>query len=135
MNLLNLFFRHAEVLKQKNSTAIQHAAHYLAEYGQFAISSISRYEVLRGLKQKNASSQLVRFESFCQNTLVLPVLDEILDRAADLWVLGRSLGLAPMDADVMIAATALYHSRTLVTGNTDHFAWVPDLKILNWRNP
>jgi predicted nucleic acid-binding protein len=40
-----------------------------------------------------------------------------------------------MDADVMIAATALYHGRTLVTGNTVHFAWVPGLKILNWRNP
>lgn len=39
-----------EVLKQKNANAIRHAADYLVQYGQFAISSISRYEVLRGLK-------------------------------------------------------------------------------------
>ena len=66
---------------------------------------------------------------------MLPVLDEILELAADLWVTGRSQGLAPMDADVVIAATALHHGRTLVTGNTVHFAWVPGLKIVNWRNP
>lgn len=123
-----------EVLKQKNANAIRHAAGYLARHEQFAISSISRYEVLRGLKEKNAISQLARFEAFCQNTLVLPVVDEILERAADLWVTGRSKGLAPMDADVMIAATALHHGRVLVTGNKVHFAWVPGLKIVNWRN-
>lgn len=39
-----------EVLKQRNPVAIRHAADYLAEHGQFAISSISRYEVFRGLK-------------------------------------------------------------------------------------
>ena len=30
---------------------------------------------------------------------------------------------------------ALHHGRTLVTGNTVHFAWVPGLQILNWRDP
>ena len=123
-----------EVLKQKNANAIRHAADYLAQHGQFAISSISRYEVLRGLKEKNAISQLVRFHAFCQNTLVLPVLDDILERAADLWVVGRSQGMAPMDADMIIAATALHHGRTLVTGNTNHFAWVPGLTNENWRD-
>ena len=124
-----------EVLKQKNANAIRHAADYLAQHGQFAISSITRYELLRGLKEKNANSQLARFEVFCQNTMVLPVLDEILERAADLWVTGRGLGQAPMDADMIIAATALHHGRMLVTGNTVHFAWVPGLQILNWRDP
>lgn len=124
-----------EVLKQKNANAIRHAVDYLVLHGQFAISSITRYELLRGLKEKNATTQLARFQAFCQNTLLLPVLDEILELAADLWVTGRSQGLAPMDADMIIAATALNHGRTLVTGNTVHFAWVPGLKITNWRDP
>jgi len=67
--------------------------------------------------------------------LILPVTDDILDAATDLWVTGRKQGLTPKDADLMIAATALYHSRTLVTGNTAHFAWVPGLALENWRNP
>src|SRR4051794_14911330 len=106
-----------EVLKRKNSSVVRHAAEYLGQYGQFAISSITRYELLRGLKEKSAESQLGRFQAFCRNTVILPVIDDMLEKAADLWVTGRKQGLAPKDADVIIAATALHHGRTLVTGN------------------
>ncbi len=123
-----------EVLKQKNLNVVQHAARYLAQYGQFAISSITWYEIIRGLKEKKATSQLFRFDVFCQNSLLLPVTAEILERTAELWVLGRSLGMAPNDADLIIAATALHHKRILVTGNTSHFAWIPGLRLENWRN-
>jgi len=78
-----------EVLKRKNANVVQHAADYLAQHGQFAISSITRYELLRGLKEKNAASQLARFQSFCQNTTILPVIDDILEEAVDLWFCGR----------------------------------------------
>ncbi len=33
------------------------------------------------------------------------------------------------DADVQIAATAIYHGLELVTGNIRHFSRIPDLKI------
>lgn len=124
-----------EVLKQRNANVVQHAADYLFHYAEFAISSIVRYEVLRGLKEKNAVAQLARFYTFCRHSIVLPVTDGILDRAADLWVEGRRLGFAPKDADLFIAATAIEHSRTLVTGNTAHFHWIPGLRIANWRDP
>ncbi len=123
-----------EVLKQKNANVIQHAATYLTQHGQFSISSITRYEILRGLKEKKATSQQNRFEAFCRNTEILPVLNEILDRTADLWEIGRQQGMQPKDADLIIAATALHHGRTLVTGNTAHFSWIPGLKLENWRN-
>jgi predicted nucleic acid-binding protein len=42
-------------------------------------------------------------------------------------------GHAHRDADLIIAATAIEHGRTLVTGNTSHFQWVPGLQIDNWR--
>ena len=124
-----------EVLKQKNAEVIQHAADYLRQHGQFAISSMSRYEVLRGLREKQALAQLAKFTAFCQNTLMLPITDAILDRTADLWVTARRGGHPGKDADLIIAATALEHSRTLVTGNTVHFAWIPGLRIENWRLP
>lgn len=91
--------------------------------------------MLRGLKEKNAVSQLTKFHSFCQKTLILAVADDILDRAADLWVQGRKQGFAPKDADLVIAATALHHGRTLVTGNTTHFSWIAGLRLANWRDP
>ena len=75
-----------EVLKQKNAKVVDRASDYLQAHGQFAISSLSRYEVIRGLRDANATTQLSRFGTFCQNTLIFPVTDAILDRAADLWV-------------------------------------------------
>ena len=123
-----------EVLKQRNANVVRHAAAYLAVHGRFSISSITRYEVLRGLKEKNAVGQHARFLIFCQHALILSVTDEILDRAADLWALARKQGLSPKDADLIIAATAVEHRRTLVTGNTAHFQWISGLRLANWRN-
>ena len=37
-----------EVLKQKNANVVLHATNYLKQHGQFAISSMTRYELLRG---------------------------------------------------------------------------------------
>ena len=87
-----------EVLKQKNATVVQHAANYLRQHGQFAISSMTRYEILRGLKEKAATAQLARFAAFCGHTLILPISDSILDRATDLWAEARQIGQAGRDA-------------------------------------
>lgn len=124
-----------EVLKQKNVQVVQHASVYFQQHSQFAISSFSRYEVLRGLREKNATTQLARFATFCQHSLILPITDAILDRTADLWVTARKSGQPGRDADLIIAATALEHARVLVTGNTFHFAWITGLNRADWRKP
>jgi tRNA(fMet)-specific endonuclease VapC len=36
------------------------------------------------------------------------------------------------EADLRIAAIALAHDLTLVTGNVRHFARVPELRVENW---
>lgn len=64
-----------------------------------------------------------------------PLTDAIFNRAEDLWVLARKGGHPHGDADLIIAATALEHGRVLVTGNTAHFAWVPGLRLEDWRQP
>lgn len=125
----------SDILKQKNPTVTGHAAAYLALHGQFAFSSITRYEIVRGLKAKGATRQLTQFGMFCRHSLVLPVTDGILDRAADLWVTANRAGHPRNDADLVIAATALEHGLVLVTGNTTHFAWVPGLSLEDWRQP
>ena len=122
-----------EVLKQKNANVVQLASNYLKRHGQFTISSMTRYELLRGLKEKAATAQLARFDNFCQNTLVLPITDTILERAADLWVAARKIGQAGRDADLIIAATAFEHSLVLVTGNTKDYSWISGLRLNDWR--
>ena len=123
----------SEILKRKNATIVEHASQYLKAHQRFAVSAITRYEILRGLKERNATVQLGVFEAFCQHSLVFAISDEILDLAADLWVMGRQNGHPSCDADLMIAATALRHDYTLVTGNIKHFDWIHDLRIENWR--
>ena len=125
----------AEAFKSKNSVVVGHAADYFDAYGQFVFSAMTRFEVIRGLRQKRSPRLNQRFDELCRRSLVLPIGDDVLDRAADLWVVARRGGHPHRDADLIIAATALVHARTLVTGNTPHFAWVPGLTLMNWREP
>jgi tRNA(fMet)-specific endonuclease VapC len=124
-----------EIFKRRNRTVAASAAAYLREHGQFAISAMTRFEVVRGLRHKRANVSLHRFELMCARMLVLPISDDVLDRAADLWVEARDGGHPQRDADLVIAATALVQNRELVTGNTPHFQWINGLRVANWRSP
>ena len=125
----------SEVLKQRNATVAQHAVAYLQDHGQFAFSAFTRFEILRGYQESQATRQLPRFAAFCAQSLILPVTDAVFDRAADLWVIARRGGHPHGDADLIIAATALAQGLELVTGNTQHFAWIPGLTLVDWRQP
>lgn len=125
----------SELIKLRNPVVQRHALDYVQQVGPIAFSAITRYEIIRGLKQQNATAQLSRFATFCRNSLVLPVDDAILDRASDLWAHARTHGYPHNDADLVVASTALEHQRILVTGNARHFAWVPGLKTDDWRTP
>jgi len=122
-----------EFFKDRNAVVRSRAEAYLQAHGQFAISAFTHYEIVRGLRYKKASTKLKNFDALCQGVLVLPITSDILNQAADLWAIGRQRGYSHRDADLIIAATALQQERTLVTGNTLHFQWVPRLQIDNWR--
>ncbi len=125
----------SEVLKQRHTVVVQRAAAYFSQHAQFTFSAFTRYEILRGLKQLNATAQLNRFEQFCTQSAIIPIDDVVFDRAADLWVLARRSGFAANDADLIIAATAMQHNLALVTGNTAHFGWISGLFLSDWRMP
>ena len=125
----------SEVLKQRNANVRKHAKQYLRSHGQFALSAVTRFEIIRGYKELGAAPQLVRFETFCSHSLILQLTNPIFDRAADLWVVARQGGHPCADADLLIAATAIEQGRRLVTGNAGHFNWIPGLVIDDWRQP
>src|SRR5438105_3141519 len=125
----------SEVLKRQHPTVRKRASAYLRQYHRVAFSSVTRYEILRGLMQKKAQRQLERFGSFCLRSLIYPINDDILDRAAELWVVAYDGGHPRNDADLIVAATALQNGRTLVTGNVAHFDWIPHLTVEDWRLP
>ena len=67
----------SELLKQQNPSVRTKAATYLKAHGQFAFSAFTRFEVSRGYKEKQATTILTRFETFCSHSLILPVTESV----------------------------------------------------------
>jgi tRNA(fMet)-specific endonuclease VapC len=125
----------SEIIKGRNAAVQPRAVQYLTEYGSFSFSLITRFEILRGLKAKNATAQLAAFDARCQASAVLPITDEIIVRAADLYADLKRRGELISDADLIIAATATVHNLVLVTTNTAHFQRIAGLALDCWTQP
>lgn len=108
------------------------ARDYLAEHGSFAFSIITRYEILRGLKAKDATAQIRTFDRLCDASVIVPLTDEIVVKAADIYAMLKQQGLPTGDADILIAASALIHGLAVVTNNEGHFQRIPGLQVANW---
>lgn len=123
----------SELLKQ-HPLVVQRVRAYLAEHERLAFSIITRYEPLRGLKVKQARAQEATFTLLCQAGLILPLTDQVVERAATLYGdLNRQGNLLP-DADLLMAATALDTNRMLAgTNNLAHFQRIPNLVIETWK--
>lgn len=81
----------------------------------------------------NRPAQEAAFTLLCQASLILPLTDQVVERAAALYGdLHRQGALLP-DADLLIAATALEAQCTLVTNNLAHFQRIPNLVIETWK--
>lgn len=115
-----------------NPSVVRPARANLVEHGAFTISIITRYEILRGLKAKNASRQIVAFDRFCGSSRIVSLCDEIVVRAAEIYAVLKQRGSLVGDADILIAASALVHGLAVVTNNEAHFRRIPDLVVENW---
>ena len=124
----------SEVIKGRDAEVLRRAREYLAVHGQFHFSLITRYEILRGLKAKDALRQIEAFETQCRASVVLPVSDDVVVRGAEIYGDLHKRGVLIGDADILIAATALVHGLGLVTENPAHFSRVPSLVLESWRS-
>ena len=127
----------SEVTKRRNPIVEVRALAYEAQFGRFSITVVTVVEVVMGHHQ--AGSQELA-QHFMQRLSALEVLSLDVEAAeiagaihADLRRIGRPIGWA----DPLIAAIALRQGRTLVTGNTDHYAHIQalgyPLRLDNWR--
>lgn len=118
--------------KQSNVVAI--GQNYLEVHEVFTFSAITRFEILRGMKAKNADSQLRSFDLFCSSNEVIALTDPVIVRAADIYAYLYKSGNIIGDADILIAATALENGLAVVTNNESHFERIPNLQVVNWNN-
>jgi tRNA(fMet)-specific endonuclease VapC len=108
---------------------------YLAEHRSLTLSIITRYEILRGLKAKNATTQIQTFDRLCTTCRILPVTEEVVVTAAEIYAALKQRGEPIGDADILIGASALAHGLAVVTNNEDHFRRIPGLHVENWLRP
>jgi tRNA(fMet)-specific endonuclease VapC len=123
----------SEIMRGRDSNIVQKAREYLRTHGQFRISIITRYEILRGLKAKQASRQITLFEERCRKSILYPLIDDIIVKASDIYAYLYKQGLLISDADILIASTALVNNLTLITGNLEHFNRIPNLISQSWK--
>ena len=119
-------------IMRQNPAVIPKARTYLEEHGQFYLSIITRYEILRGLKTKGATHQATSFEKFCLRNSILPLTEEAVSKAADIYADLSQRGQLIGDADILIAASALVRGFGVVTNNENHFQRIRDLHVENW---
>ena len=128
---------YSEIIKGKNQNIVNKAITYRITFGYYTISTITVMEILKGFRKIDHEDYIQRF----LNSLIsveLLTLDlqssELAGRIyADLDRIGQTIGRA----DPMIAAIALSHNLTLITGNTSHYQRIQSLgyglKVDNWR--
>lgn len=120
-----------EVLRGNPRASAARAA--LPAETSIAVSSITAAELYFGAARSadpaTATRQVAAFLSGLQ---VIAVGEMIAARFGALKASLRAAGQIIPDFDLLIAATALVHDRTLVTHNTRHFARVPSLTLVDW---
>lgn len=119
-------------LMRGQTATVEHARRYLEHHERFTFSIITRYEILRGLKAKDATAQVERFNALCSSSILLPLDERVIEDAATIYAALRKTGSLIGDADILIAATARVHRLVLSTNNQAHFTRIQDLACTNW---
>lgn len=108
----------------------------LAEIGRLKIdifiSTMTYYEIQRGLLKTNATKKMALFQLFCQDYPIL-FLDDltIFQKASKIHADLTKRGKIIQDAYILIAATAIINNLTLISHDSD-LTRVKDLHLENW---
>lgn len=124
-NILSLFFRN-QPLVVENFNA------YIQEYGKINISIITYYEIVSGLKHRDAQKQLTSFWEFASNNTVLPLTTDSTTISGDIYASLRKKGTPVDDIDILIAGIAIANNLILVTNNRRDFEKIEGLEIEDW---
>jgi tRNA(fMet)-specific endonuclease VapC len=101
---------------------------------QLALSIITKAELYFGAYHSVQISQnLAAIAKLTQTLTIMPFDDVVADRFGALKAELKQRGSLILDADMMIAATALTNNLILVTNNQKHFGRIKGLRVANWR--
>ena len=73
------------MIMRRNPIVMPKARTYLNAHSKFTLSIITKYEILRGLKSKDAVNQISSFELFCTKNIIIPITDDVIVKAAEIY--------------------------------------------------
>jgi len=126
-DILSFFFMGNEFITKKISETVKSG-------GKIVISSITHYEIIKGLRWRNNKKTENALNMFTKRFPVIPLENSAIGIAADIYATLRKRGVTIGDADIFIAATVLHNNGTLITNNTRHFTEIHGFPISNWTD-
>jgi tRNA(fMet)-specific endonuclease VapC len=124
-DILSMFFR------GNRSVATQFEA-YISDHRVIQISIVTYYEILSGLRYRDADRQINLFLAFADQNLVLPLTQSSIAISADCYAKLRREGNPVDDIDLLIAGVAIANGLVMVTHNQNHFSRIPGLECQDW---
>ena len=124
-DILSLFFRnHPQVIEYFNL--------YLQEYEKLNFSLITYYEILSGLKHRDANRQIENFLQFSEKNNIILLSKKSVMISAEIYAESRKKGTPVDDIDLLIAGVAMANNLVLITHNQKHFGKVKGLELADW---
>ena len=124
-DILSMFFR-------GNAKVIAQFQVYLSEHRQINLSIVTYYEILSGLKHRDAQKQLSLFLDFATQSAILPLTEQSVTFSANIYAKLRQDGTPVDDIDLLIAGVAFTNKLVLVTHNQCHFSRIEMLELQDW---
>ena len=109
---------------------------FLQYTGGLHLSTITLGELYAwALRAKAPPSRAQRMREMLSDLTVLDATSEVAEKYGQLQAWLLDAGTPAPGMDLMIAATALVHNLTLATHNTQDYAKIPDLRLVDWLVP
>jgi tRNA(fMet)-specific endonuclease VapC len=99
----------------------------------FVISTISKYEILAGLKGRKGTKLEKRAKAFLAATEIRGFDDLAAENAATIRIQLETKGQRIGAYDILLAGHAKALNLPIVSGNEREFKRVNGLKVINWR--
>lgn len=126
-DILSMYFRGDETVKTNFEK-------YIERYGKVNLSIITYYEIVSGLKHRDARKQLDSFLGFAAQNTILSLTEQSVTTSAEMYADLRKKGQPVDDIDLLIAGIAVSNDLVLATNNESHFKRIRELeqkRILN----
>ena len=116
---------------RKNPKVRTHLRERLAQGHEICVIPIVYFELLRGLEKRRDIETIRSIKQYWSTLSWHECTKHIWDEAVRLWVMAIRQNNKREDADILIAASAIQLSATVVSRNVRHFS-IFQLSIENW---